>query len=273
MKVRASAAVIAALGMVVAVGSSPASAASKATVKVMLTGDCADGEHVETTDKDDCQILVSVTPKSKNVAAVLEMNLDEEDPDGWEEFDSGRSRGGRLIFDVPATEDDMWRDGVILWRVQVKKAAGVKLPPVREYRVSYISAVALETNPDLADQSDADKEFNAEMDQAQADNDRNIQQQQPNQQIRSDKSTQGPPQNFDKAAEFNRACGAIGFPKDKCDMLVAAKSPADALKILGNQSEKWCVALRNSKTEKVSCDMVLPNVFPPIPGAGAKSGG
>lgn len=265
MKIRASIAAVAALGMVVAVGS-PASAASKATVKVLMTGDCADGEHVETTDQDDCQIMVSVTPKSKNVSAVLEMNTDEEDPEGWEEFDSGRTRGGRLIFDLPATEDDMWRDGVLLWRVQVKKAAGVKLPPVREYRVSYISELALEDNPDLLDQAGDDKEFNAEMDKAQAENKQMIQQQQPNAQIQSDKSMQGPPQNFNKAGEFNRACGAIGFPKDKCDQLVAAKAPSEALKILGNQSEKWCVALRDSKTEKVTCDMVLPRVFPPING-------
>ena len=266
MKIRASIAAVAALGMVVTVASTQAEAASKASVKVLMTGDCADGEHIETTDEDNCQIMVTVTPKSKNVSAVLEWNQDEEDPNGWEEFDNGRTRGGRLIFDLPATEDDMWRDGVILWRVQVKKSAGVKLPPVREYRVAYISELAAEDNPDVADMMAADKEFNDQMSQDMADNQKNIQQQQPNAQIRSDKSMQGPPQNFDKAKEFNRACGAIGFPKDKCDQLVAAKKPTDALKILGDQAEKWCVALRDSKTEKVTCDMVLPKVFPPING-------
>ena len=58
MKIRASIAAVAALGMVVAVGS-PAGAASKVTAKVMMTGDCADGEMLEGTDEDDCQVMVS----------------------------------------------------------------------------------------------------------------------------------------------------------------------------------------------------------------------
>ena len=158
-----------------------------------------------------------------------------------------------------------------------------------------ISELAAEDNPDVADMMAADKEFNDQMSQDMADNQKNIQQQQPNaaiyqqggkqngqnpggmngqqngpmtqqqmQQMQQDqKNGQG---GFDKAGVFNKACGSIGFPKDKCDQLVAAKSPKDAFAILGNQAEKWCVALRDSKTEKVTCDMVLPKVFPPING-------
>ena len=263
MKIRASIAAVAALGMVVAVGS-PAGAASKATAKVMMTGDCADGEMLEGTDEDDCQVMVSITPKSKNTSAVLEVAYDEEDPE-WEELDSGRTRGGRLIFDIPSTdEDDVWMDGVVLYRVRVKKTAGLSVAPAKTYKIEYVSSENVDEE-DTA-MSDEDKEFNAEMDKAQADNKQKIQQQQPNQQVQSDKSMQGPPQNFNKAGEFNRACGAIGFPKDKCDQLVAAKAPSEALKILGSQSEKWCVALVNSKEQKVTCDMVLPKVFPPING-------
>ena len=263
MKIRASIAAVAALGMVVAVGS-PAGAASKATAKVMMTGDCADGEMLEGTDEDDCQVMVSITPKSKNTSAVLEVAYDEEDPE-WEELDSGKTRGGRLIFDIPSTdEDDVWMDGVVIYRVRVKKTAGLSVAPAKTYKVEYVSSENVDEE-DLA-MSDEDKQFNADMDKAQAENKQMIQQQQPNQQVQSDKSMQGPPQNFNKAGEFNRACGAIGFPKDKCDQLVAAKAPTEALKILGNQSEKWCVALVNSKEQKVTCDMVLPKVFPPING-------
>ncbi|MEY4080161.1 MAG: hypothetical protein RL430_591 [Actinomycetota bacterium] len=263
MKIRASIAAVAALGMVVAVGS-PAGAASKANAKVMMTGDCADGEMLEGTDEDDCQVMVSITPKSKNTSAVLEVAYDEEDPE-WEELDSGKTRGGRLIFDIPSTdEDDVWMDGVVLYRVRVKKTAGLSVAPAKTYKIEYVSSENVDEE-DTA-MSDEDKEFNAEMDKAQADNKQKIQQQQPNQQVQSDKSMQGPPQNFNKAGEFNRACGAIGFPKDKCDQLVAAKAPSEALKILGSQSEKWCVALVNSKEQKVTCDMVLPKVFPPING-------
>lgn len=102
MKIRNLLAVVAGIGMVVAVDAAPLSAAAKpATVKVVLTGDCADGEHVEDADEDDCEILVTVTPKNKNVSARLEINFDEDDPDAWEEFDAGKTRGGRLIFSSP----------------------------------------------------------------------------------------------------------------------------------------------------------------------------
>lgn len=261
MKIRASIAAVAALGMVVAVGS-PAGAASKATAKVMMTGDCADGEMLEGTDEDDCQVMVSITPKSKNTSAVLEVAYDEEDPE-WEELDSGKTRGGRLIFDIPSTdEDDVWMDGLVMYRVRVKKTAGLSVAPAKTYKVEYVSSENVDEE-DTA-MSDEDKEFNAEMDKAQADNQQKIQQQQPNQQVQSDKSVQGPPQNFNKAGEFNRACGAIGLSKDKCDQLIATKVPTDALKILGDQSEKWCTALAAPVGRKVTCGDVLPVVFPPL---------
>ena len=265
MKIRTLMTVAAGLGMSLAIAPHGVSAASKASVKVFMTGDCADGKMVEDSDEDDCQLTVSVTPKSKKVSATLEVAYDEEDPE-WEELDSDRTRGGRVQFDVSATdEDDVWMDGVVLYRVAVSKSAGISVPKQKVYKVEYVSA----ENADESDleMDEEDKAFNAEMDKAQADNKQKIQQQQPNQQVSSDKSAQNQdqkPGNFDKAAEFNRACGAIGFPKDKCDQLVATKAPNDALKILGNQAEKWCTALVNSKEQKVTCDMVLPKVFPPL---------
>lgn len=265
MKIRTLMTVAAGLGMSLAIAPHGVSAASKASAKVFMTGDCADGKQTEGTDEDDCQITISVTPKNKSIAAVLEVAYDEEDPE-WEEFDSGKTKGGRLIFDVPATdEDDNWMDGVVLYRVTPKKTAGMTVPKGKVYKIEYVSSE--NAGEDDTTMDEEDKAFNAEMDKAQADNKQKIAQQQPNQQVSSDKSAQNQdqkPGNFDKAAEFNRACGAIGFPKDKCDQLVATKVPSDALKILGNQSEKWCTALVNSKEQKVTCDMVLPKVFPPL---------
>ena len=268
MKMRTLLAVLAGLGMAVTTNAAPLQAAAKpATVKVMLTGDCADGEHVEDADEDDCEILVSVTPKNKNVSATLEINYDEEDPDAWEEFDSGRTRGGRLIFSIPATEDDMWMDGVVLYRVQVKKTAGVKLPKMREYRVEYISALAAEGDEDLAAEMADDKEFNAEMDKAQQENKQFIQQQQPNADIKQGGPQGGQQGGFNKSAEFNRACGAIGFPQADCQKLIETKSPSDAEKILGSKAEAWCTALAAPPAgTKVPCSMVLPRAFPPING-------
>lgn len=267
MKIRNLLAVMAGLGMVVAVDAAPVDAASKtATVKVVLTGDCADGEHVEGVDEDDCEILVTVTPKNKNVSARLEVAYDEDEPD-WEEMDAGKTRGGRLIFSLPATdEDDIWMDGVVRYRVAVKKASGVKLPKMRDYRVEYVSAEAAEGDEELAEEMAEDKEFNEEMDAAQQDNKRNIQQQQPNADIKQGGQQQGQG-GFNKSAEFNRACGAIGFPQSDCQKLVEAKSPVDAEKILGSKAEAWCTALAAPPAGmKVPCSMVLPRTFPPING-------
>ena len=261
-------AALAGLGMVIAAAPADAGAAAKATAKVFMTGDCADGKMVEGTDEDDCQLTVSVTPKSKKVSATVEVAYDEEDPE-WEEFDSDRTRGGRVMFDLSATdEDDMWMDGVVLYRVVVKKTAGVTVPKSKTYKIEYVSSENA-TDEDVQ-MDEEDKQFNEEMDKAQASNKQNMQQQQPNQQVNSDKSAQNQQNQqqgkFDKAGEFNRACGAIGFPQDKCQQLIAVKSPKEALAILGDQSEKWCTALVNSKEIKVTCDMLLPRVFPPING-------
>lgn len=267
MKIRNLLAVVAGIGMVVAVDAAPLSAAAKpATVKVLLTGDCADGEHVEDADEDDCEILVTVTPKNKNVSARLEVAYDEEEPD-WEEMDSGKTRGGRLIFSVPATDEDgVWMDGVVRYRVAVRKAAGVRLPKMRDYRVEYVSAEAAEGDEDLAEEMAEDKEFNEEMDKAQQDNKRNIQQQQPNSDIKQGGQQKGQG-GFNKSAEFNRACGAIGFPQADCQKLIETKSPSDAEKILGSKAEAWCTALAAPPAGmKVPCSEVLPRAFPPVKG-------
>ena len=267
MKIRNLLAVVAGIGMVVAVDAAPLSAAAKpATVKVVLTGDCADGEHVEDADEDDCEILVTVTPKNKNVSARLEVAYDEEEPD-WEEMDSGKTRGGRLIFSVPATDEDgVWMDGVVRYRVAVRKAAGVRLPKMRDYRVEYVSAEAAEGDEDLAEEMAEDKEFNEEMDKAQQENKQFIQQQQPNSDIKQGGQPQGQG-GFSKSAEFNRACGAISFPQADCQKLIDTKSPSDAEKILGSKAEAWCTALAAPPAGmKVPCSMVLPRVFPPING-------
>ena len=266
MKARRILAGLAGIALLAGFAPAQAGAAGKATVKVVLTGDCADGEHVEGQDEDDCAFLVTVNPKSKNVKATVEVAYDQEDPE-WEEYDSGRTKGGRVMFDIAATDEDgTWMDGVVLYRVRIAKTAGVTVPKMREYAVEYISADAAEGDEELQQEIADDKEFNQEMDQAQASNQKNIQQQQPNADIREGKQGGQQQGGFNKAAEFNRACGAIGFPKDGCDKLVAVKSPKDALAILGDKAEAWCTALAAPFGKKVSCDMVLPNVFPPIPG-------
>ena len=160
----------------------------------------------------------------------------------------------------------MWMDGVVLYRVVVKKTTGVKLPKMREYRVEYISALAAEGDEDLAEEIEEDKEFNSEMDKAQQENKQFIQQQQPNSDIKQGGQTQGSG-GFSKSAEFNRACGAISFPQADCQKLIDTKSPSDAEKILGSKAEAWCTALAAPPAGmKAPCSMVLPRAFPPING-------
>lgn len=263
MKVRKFLAGFAGLSLLLGFAPGQAGAATAGSVKVMLTGDCADGEHVEGSDEDDCAFLISVNPKSKNVSARVEVAYDEDEPE-WEEYISGKTRGGRVKFEISGfDEEDMWQDGVVLYRVVItKRPAGVKASKAREYRVEYISALAAEGDEDLQAEIEEDKEFNQNMDQAQAENNKHIQQQQPNTNISTGRPS-GPPK-FDKAAEFNRACGAIGFPADKCQQLVQVKTPTEALTILGDKAESWCNALAASMGRTIPCTMVLPNVFPPI---------
>ncbi|MEY4365558.1 MAG: hypothetical protein RLZZ305_902 [Actinomycetota bacterium] len=270
MKTRKVLAVTAGIALAAGFAPSPVGAAGKATAKVVMTGSCADGEMLEGEDDDDCQIMVTITPKSKNTSAVLEVAYDREDPE-WEEFDSGKTRGGRLIFEIPSTDEDgVWMDGVVMYRVKVKKSAGILVPKVREYTVEYVSAENVDEE-DLA-MSDEDKEFNAEMDKAQAENKQHIQQQQPNSDIYNTK-VPAAQAGFDKAGVFNRACGAIGFPQADCQRLVAAKTPMEAFQILGGKAPNWCAAIAESFGKKATCDMVMPNVFPPIPGMGPMPAG
>ena len=178
MKTRKILAVVAGLALAAGFAPSPAGAAGKATAKTLMTGDCFDGDMLEGVDEDNCQIMVTVTPKNKNVSAVLEVAYDEGEPE-WEEYDSGKTRGGRLIFDIASTdEDDVWMDGTVLYRVRVKKTAGVTVPKVREYKVVYKSSENVDEE-DTA-MTDEEKAEEAEMDKAMAENQQHIQKQQPN---------------------------------------------------------------------------------------------
>jgi hypothetical protein len=260
MKAHRLTAVLVGLALAAGFAPSPAGAAGKATAKSLLTGDCFDGKMIEGKDDDNCQIMVTVTPKNRNVSAVLEVAYDEEDPT-WEEYDSGKTRGGRLIFQIASTnQDEMWTDGVILYRVKVRKSGGVAVPKARIYTIEYVSAAFAEDED--TSMTDEEKAQMDAMDAAMAENEQNIKQQQPNADISSGKPAGAP--KFDKAAEFNRACTAIGFAKNGCDLLVAAKTAKEALTILGNRAEAWCNAVAAKVNEKVPCSVVLPNVFPPF---------
>jgi hypothetical protein len=280
MKIRAlltSSVLLAGLLTVVVPGT--VNAAKKQTVKIFMTGDCADGQMVEGVDEDDCEITVSMTPKTAKRSAVLEVAYDADEPE-WEELDAGSTRSGRLIFGVSSTdEDDYWMDGVVLYRVRVKKSGINKQVLSKEYKTAYTSADAAADDEDLledlATEDPEEQAFNEKMDSAKKDNQQKINQQQPNQDIKQNNNggNKGQPQNnsggnqpqFEnkpptpeqRAGEFNRACGSIQMSKDTCNKVIAAKNGAEAIAVLGPDSEKFCQALA-----KMACKDVMPFAFP-----------
>jgi len=280
MKIRAlltSSVLLAGLLTVVVPGT--VNAAKKQTVKIFMTGDCADGQMVEGVDEDDCEITVSMTPKTAKRSAVLEVAYDADEPE-WEELDAGSTRSGRLIFGVSSTdEDDYWMDGVVLYRVRVKKSGINKQVLSKEYKTAYTSADAAADDEDLledlATEDPEEQAFNEKMDSAKQDNQQKINQQQPNQDIKQNNNggNKGQPQNnsggnqpkFEnkpptpeqRAGEFNRACGSIQMSKDTCNKVIAAKNGAEAIAVLGPDSEKFCQALA-----KMACKDVMPFAFP-----------
>jgi len=198
MKIRAlfiSSVVLASFLAVAVPGS--ANAAPKQTVKVFMTGDCADGQMVEEIDEDDCEITVSLTPKSAKRSAIIEVAYDPDEIE-WEELDSGKTKSGRLIFGVSSTDDDdIWMDGIVLYRVLVKKSGSNKAFTSKEYKVAYTSAEAAADDEDLLEDLavlDPDEEaLEQKMDQAKSDNQKKVNEQQPNQQIKQNTNGQNPP--------------------------------------------------------------------------------
>ena len=270
-------------GFLTAVVPNSVNAAAKQKVKVFMTGDCADGQMVEGVDEDDCEITVSLTPKNAKRSAVLEVAYDPEDPE-WEELDSGSTKSGRLIFGVSSTdEDDVWMDGVVLYRVRVKKSGVNKSFTSKEYKTAYTSAEAAADDEslleDLATEDPEEQAFEEKMDEAKSDNQQKINQQQPNQDIKQNTNDKNPPQNngggqpnnggqpnpagptspptaAQKSQEFNRACGMIQMSKDTCEKAIAAKTGAEAIAALGADSEKFCKALA-----QVACKDIMPKIY------------
>lgn len=266
MKIRALLATSTLAVSLFAVASShPVNAAGTQKVKILLSGDCADGEMIEGSDEEDCEIMVSITPRSAKRSAVLEVAYDQEDPE-WEELDSGKTKSGRLIFDVPSTdEDDAYMDGVVMYRVIVKKSGANKAVRGKEYSIAYTSAEAAandeELLSDLGTEDPEERAFKDDMDKKQADNKQQINNQQPNQNIGSDKSKNNnqppaPPTKEQRATEMNKACGSVGISPETCKKVIEAKSGTEGMAALGSNAEKFCQALL-----KLPCREIMPRIY------------
>lgn len=208
MKIRAllTSSVLLASSLAVAVPGS-ANAAPKQTVKVFMTGDCADGQMVEEIDEDDCEITVSLTPKSAKRSAIIEVANDPDEIE-WEELDSGKTQSGRLIFGVSSTDDDdIWFDGIVLYRVLVKKSGSNKAFTSKEYKVAYTSAEAAADDEnlleDLAVLDPEEEALEQRMDEAKSQNQKKVNEQQPNQQIKQNTNGQNQPKTGGQGSAGN----------------------------------------------------------------------
>lgn len=280
MKIRTISAIAGALSLLVVVPST-AHAAAKQTVKIYMTGDCADGQAVEGADEDDCELTVNVTPRSAKRSATLEV-MYEDSEDGWEELDSGKTKSGRLVFEVLSTDEDGdWLDGIFMYRVVVNKSGANKKVTSKEYKVAYTSAGYASDDEDLmADIEEVtpeEKQFNKKMDESQQNNQKFNPQPQTGNQSQSNGQQPGgnqqggnqqggtpptPPAAGDRAGQFNQVCGSLAISKTICEKTIAAKNGVDAIAALGAEAERFCKQISSMmKLQTTSCKDVMPLLF------------
>jgi len=116
-----------------------ASSSKKQTVKFSVTGDCKDEEEmIEDESKDNCKIVVKISPTTPTRSAVLEQ-LNEDDE--WDQVASAKSKSGKITFSIEATdEDDKWLDGDFTFQVSVKKSGTNKAAVSDEYTFTFTPA-------------------------------------------------------------------------------------------------------------------------------------
>ena len=105
----------------VASASSHVKAKKMQKITFTVTGDCKDEEEmIEDESKDNCKIVVKISPTTPTRTAILEQLNDDDE---WEEAASARSKSGKITFSIDATdEDDLWLDGDFTFQVTVKKS-------------------------------------------------------------------------------------------------------------------------------------------------------
>ena len=123
----------------VANAASHVKATKKQTVKFSVTGDCKDDqEMIEDESKDNCKIVVKISPTTPTRSATLEQLNDDDE---WDEVSTAKSKSGRITFSIDATDtDDAWLDGDFTFRVTVKKSGTNKAVESDEYTFTFTPA-------------------------------------------------------------------------------------------------------------------------------------
>jgi len=123
----------------VANATSHVKATKKQKITFTVTGDCKDEEEmIEDESKDNCKIVVKISPTTPTRTAILEQLNDDDE---WEESASARSKAGKITFSIDATdEDDAWLDGDFTFQVTVKKSVTNKAVVSDEYTFTFTPA-------------------------------------------------------------------------------------------------------------------------------------
>ncbi|GDX27957.1 hypothetical protein LBMAG13_03810 [Actinomycetes bacterium] len=141
----------------VANASSHVKATKKQTVKFSVTGDCKDEEEmIEGESKDDCKIVVKISPTTPTRSAILEQLNDDDE---WDEVSTAKSKSGKITFSIDATdEDDAWLDGDFTFRVTVKKSGTNKAVESDEYTFTFTPAESTDEDSDSSSGSGSAKQ-------------------------------------------------------------------------------------------------------------------
>ena len=131
----------------VADAASYASSSKKQTVKFSVTGDCKDEEEmIEGESKDNCKIVVKISPTTPTRSAILEQLNDDDE---WDQVASAKSKSGKITFSIDATdEDDLWLDGDFTFQVNVKKSGTNKAVVSDEYTFTFTPAESEDEDED-----------------------------------------------------------------------------------------------------------------------------
>ncbi|MCX6528170.1 MAG: hypothetical protein NTU52_09365 [Actinobacteria bacterium] len=123
----------------VANAASHVKATKKQKITFNLTGDCKDEEEmIEDESKDNCKIVVKISPTTPTRTAILEQLNDDDE---WDQAASAKSKSGKITFSIDATdEDDAWLNGDFTFRVTVKKSGTNKAAESDEYTFTFTPA-------------------------------------------------------------------------------------------------------------------------------------
>jgi len=141
----------------VANAASHVKATKKQTVKFSVTGDCKDEEEmIEDESKDNCKIVVKISPTTPTRTAILEQLNDDDE---WDEVSTAKSKSGKITFSIDATdEDDAWLDGDFTFRVTVKKSGTNKAVESDEYTFTFTPADSTDEDEDSGSGSGSAKQ-------------------------------------------------------------------------------------------------------------------